>query len=92
MLAFGFTDRSSLGLQVKSLYTRWVIYGLVLSFLPGVDFWAHMGGIAGGFVAGLAGQHASRAADVEGAIAEGFGGRMYRGDCGCVRDDVYGDH
>jgi rhomboid protease GluP len=52
MLAFGFTDRSSLGMQVKSLYTRWVIYGLVLSFLPGVDFWAHVGGIAGGFVAG----------------------------------------
>ena len=29
MLAFGFTHRSSLGMQVKSLYTRWVIYGLV---------------------------------------------------------------
>jgi rhomboid protease GluP len=52
MLAFGFTDRSSLGMQVKSLYTRWVIYGLVLSFLPGVDFWAHVGGIAGGFLSG----------------------------------------
>src|SRR5271170_7899867 len=52
MLAFGFTDRSSLGMQVKSLYTRWVIYGLVLSFIPGVDFWAHVGGFAGGFIAG----------------------------------------
>jgi rhomboid protease GluP len=52
MLAFGFTDRTSLGMQVKSLYTRWVIYGLVLSFLPGVDFWAHVGGIAGGFLSG----------------------------------------
>ncbi len=52
MLAFGFTDRSSLGLAVKSLYTRWVIYGLVLSFLPGVDFWAHVGGFSGGFIAG----------------------------------------
>jgi len=52
MLAFGFTDRSSLGMQVKSLYTRWVLYGLVISFLPGVDFWAHVGGFAGGFVAG----------------------------------------
>jgi rhomboid protease GluP len=52
MLAFGFTDRSSLGMQVKSLYMRWVIYGLVLSFIPGVDFWAHVGGFAGGFVAG----------------------------------------
>jgi rhomboid protease GluP len=52
MLAFGFTDRSSLGMQVKSLYTRWVLYGLVISFLPGVDFWAHAGGFAGGFVTG----------------------------------------
>ncbi len=52
MLAFGFTDRSSLGMQVKSLYTRWVIYGLVISFLPGVDLWAHVGGFAGGFLAG----------------------------------------
>jgi rhomboid protease GluP len=61
MLAFGFTDRSSLGAQVKSLYTRWVIYGLVISFLPGVDFWAHAGGIAGGFVTGwLAGTPRAR--------------------------------
>jgi rhomboid protease GluP len=52
MLAFGFTDRSSLGMQVKSLYTRWVIYGLALSFLPGIDFWAHVGGFSGGFIAG----------------------------------------
>jgi rhomboid protease GluP len=52
MLAFGFADRSSLGMQVKSLYTRWVIYGLVISFLPGVDFWAHVGGFSGGFIAG----------------------------------------
>jgi rhomboid protease GluP len=52
MLAFGVSDRSALGSMVKSLYMRWVIYGLVLSFLPGVDFWAHIGGLAGGFVAG----------------------------------------
>jgi len=52
MLAFGFTDRTSLGAQVKALYTRWVIYGLVLSFIPGVDFWAHVGGFSGGFIAG----------------------------------------
>jgi hypothetical protein len=38
--------------MVKSLYMRWVIYGLVLSFLPGVDFWAHIGGLSGGFLAG----------------------------------------
>ena len=53
MLAFGVTDKSSLGAAVKSLYMRWVIYGLVLSFIPGVDFWAHLGGLAGGFVTGF---------------------------------------
>jgi rhomboid protease GluP len=57
MLAFGFTDRSALGMQVKSLYTRWVIYGLILSvagpmFGLNVDFWAHVGGFSGGFIAG----------------------------------------
>jgi rhomboid protease GluP len=57
MLAFGFTDRSSLGMQVKSLYTRWVVYGLALSILGPfigfpVDFWAHVGGFSGGFIAG----------------------------------------
>src|SRR5271154_7010 len=52
MLAFGVSDRSALGSAVKSLYMRWVIYGLVLSFLPGVDFWAHVGGLSGGFIAG----------------------------------------
>ncbi|HLK54696.1 MAG TPA: rhomboid family intramembrane serine protease, partial [Candidatus Angelobacter sp.] len=34
------------------LYTRWLIYLLVLSFIPGVDFRAHIGGLAGGFIAG----------------------------------------
>jgi rhomboid protease GluP len=53
MLAFGVTDKSALGAAVKSLYTRWLIYALVLSFLPGVDFFAHIGGLAGGFLAGL---------------------------------------
>ena len=61
MLAFGVTDRSSLGSMIKALYMRWVIYGLVLSFLPGVDFWAHIGGLAGGFIAGwLAGTPRAR--------------------------------
>jgi len=52
MLAFGVTDQSSLGQAVKGLYTRWLIYLLVLSFIPGVDFRAHIGGLSGGFIAG----------------------------------------
>ena len=61
MLAFGVSDRSALGSAVKQLYMRWVIYGLVLSFLPGVDFWAHIGGLSGGFIVGwLAGTPRAR--------------------------------
>lgn len=52
MLAFGVFDKSALGAQVKALYTRWLIYALVMSFLPGIDLWAHVGGLAGGFAAG----------------------------------------
>jgi rhomboid protease GluP len=52
MLAFGFTDRSSLGAAVKALYVRWLVYLMVLSFIPGVDFRAHIGGLSGGFVVG----------------------------------------
>jgi rhomboid protease GluP len=52
MLAFGVSEKSALGAQVKALYMRWVIYGLVMSFIPGVDFWAHVGGLAGGFITG----------------------------------------
>jgi len=55
MLAFGVFDKSSLGATVKALYMRWVVYGLIMSFFPGVDFFAHIGGLVGGFaVAALA--------------------------------------
>ena len=53
MLAFGVMDKSALGAAVKSLYSRWLIYALVLSFIPGVDYWAHIGGLAGGFLMGV---------------------------------------
>ena|ERR1039457_2575506 len=52
MLAFGVTDKSSLGANVKALYTRWLIFALVMSFIPGVDYYAHIGGVVGGFIAG----------------------------------------
>jgi rhomboid protease GluP len=51
MLAFGVFDKSSLGQTVKALYMRWLVYLIVLSFIPGVDFRAHIGGLSGGFVA-----------------------------------------
>jgi len=51
-------DRSSYGAAVRSVYTRWAVYGLLMGLLPffAVDNAAHMGGLAGGFaVAYLAG-------------------------------------
>ena len=53
MIAVGVRDRSSYGSAIRSFYVRWAIYGLVLSLLPGTDWAAHIGGLAGGFVVGL---------------------------------------
>ena len=53
MIAMGVRDRSSYGSAVRSFYMRWAIYGLVLSLIPGTDWAAHIGGLAGGFVVAL---------------------------------------
>ena len=52
MLAFSFAERSALGSAVRSLYSRWIIFAIIMSFIPGVDYWAHFGGLAGGFISG----------------------------------------
>ncbi len=51
MIAFGITDKSHFGSLVKGYYTQWLIWGVIISFMPGVDFMAHVGGFGGGFVA-----------------------------------------
>ncbi len=54
MLAMGVRHRSDPLVQlVRAQYTQWVIFSLVLSFMPGVDLAAHLGGLAGGFLVGL---------------------------------------
>ena len=66
MLAFGVKwQRTAYGSAVKSQYSRWVVYGLMMSFMPGIDMGAHLGGFAGGFAVGwLAGEpHKSPGAD-----------------------------
>ena len=54
MIAFGVTYRSSIGSQVRDLFIRWVVYiraiGLIGGF--GIDNYAHVGGLAGGFAIG----------------------------------------
>jgi rhomboid protease GluP len=54
MIAFGVAYRSSIGSQVRDFYVRWVVYILALGFIGnfGIDNYAHIGGLAGGFAIG----------------------------------------
>ncbi|MGE5570513.1 MAG: rhomboid family intramembrane serine protease [Rhodospirillales bacterium] len=54
MIAVGVRSRSPLGAEIRGLYTRWVIYILIIGFLPGlrIDNAAHIGGLAAGFATG----------------------------------------
>jgi rhomboid protease GluP len=54
MIAFGVANRSSVGKQIRNFYMRWVVYIIAFGLIPGfaVDNWAHIGGLAGGFVVG----------------------------------------
>jgi rhomboid protease GluP len=61
MIALGVANPSSAGRMIRSMYTRWAIYGLAFGFLPmilglfgiqlgfGLDNAAHIGGLACGF-------------------------------------------
>ncbi len=53
MLAMGLRRKDPLSLAVRAYYRQWVVFGLLLSLLPGVDIAAHIGGLAGGFLVGL---------------------------------------
>lgn len=60
MIAFGMQQRSTLGSYVKSAYTRVAVWALLISFLiPFTDNWAHIGGLAGGFLAAFIATHPS---------------------------------
>jgi rhomboid protease GluP len=57
MLAVGIRHRGAIGSQIRAVYTRYVIYLLLFSLLPGIDMAAHVGGLIGGFAAAwLAGE------------------------------------
>jgi len=57
MIAYGMRSRSWLGAQMKAVYVRWAIYGLLFGLLPmfAVDNAAHIGGLAAGFGIGYVG-------------------------------------
>ena len=49
MVAYGYRHRTALAEQIKTMYVRWAIYGLVFGFLmPGIDNAAHIGGLVAG--------------------------------------------
>jgi len=52
MIAYGMREKTALGSEVKSLYIRWAVYGLLMGLLPlfSIDNAAHIGGLAAGFV------------------------------------------
>ncbi len=54
MLAMGLRQRADPITQaVRAHYGQWLIFGLLLSLVPGVDMAAHVGGFIGGFIIGL---------------------------------------
>ena len=53
MLAMGLRHRADPLVQaVKAHYGQWLVIGLVLSLMPGIDMAAHVGGLIGGFLVG----------------------------------------
>ena len=52
MAVYGYKRGGSYGNMLKSAMVQWIIYGLVISFLPGISMAGHVGGLLGG--AGIA--------------------------------------
>jgi len=71
MIALGTRERSAYGTVLRGMYVRWAVYGLALGFMiPGVDNFAHIGGLAAGFVIGyLAGTPLVRGEGIWKALA-----------------------
>jgi rhomboid protease GluP len=77
MIAYGVRNRSGVGREIRTMYVRWAVYILAMGLLPGlrVDNWAHIGGLAGGFVVSyMAGtpRRAGSAAEVVWRVACGL--------------------
>jgi rhomboid protease GluP len=56
MIALGIRSKTMLGSMIRGMYIRWAVYILLFGLLPffAIDNAAHMGGLAGGFLAAYA--------------------------------------
>jgi rhomboid protease GluP len=75
MIAYYTKNRSWLGAEMKAVYVRWAIYGLLFGLLPmfNVDNAAHIGGLVAGFVLGyIAGEPGPRPIEWLWRSAAGF--------------------
>jgi rhomboid protease GluP len=53
MIAFSIREGTSQGAAMRSFYIQWAVYGLVMGFMISlIDNFAHIGGLAGGFLIG----------------------------------------
>jgi membrane associated rhomboid family serine protease len=51
MIALGVRHRNPMGNAIRGMYIRWAVYTLIWGILmPAVDNYAHIGGMAAGFV------------------------------------------
>jgi len=54
MIAYGVRrSHTAMGQQLRGMAVRWAFFALVLSFMPGVDIFAHLGGLSSGFGLGM---------------------------------------
>jgi rhomboid protease GluP len=66
-IVFGRFRSGPAGRYIADQLTRWLLYGLVMFFIPGIDNYAHIGGLVPGAVLGLIldpGPPRSRARDI----------------------------
>jgi rhomboid protease GluP len=48
MAVYGFKRGDTYGRALKTDMVQWLIYGVIISFLPGISFAGHLGGLIGG--------------------------------------------
>ena len=55
LLYFGYSYRGYIGAMIKSSVLPVVVYNLFIGFfIPGIDVWAHVGGLVGGVITAYA--------------------------------------